>query len=423
VGTLRFVRQFGFVGTTLVLLLQPGANARVAAGSPPQSAAVSSAAPRATNVTRDAQRRSGAGVGDARVVIETPAASATLPSSFAVEGWAIDPDAATGSGVDAIEIYAYPNFGSGQPAYALGAAQYGLSRPDVGAAFGSRFTPSGFHLDAAGLLTGQYRIIVFAHTVSTNSFSAYMFADVSIAPLRALTIDAPADSAVVNQGFMMTGWALDTGATSGTGIDAIHVYVSSNDGADPLAFLGVATLGFARTDIGATYGKSFTPSGYAFTVNGLDAGPYVLYAFAHSTVTNSFCLVATRHITVQATTFMSIDVPAAGSTAASRTFWVAGWAIDRAASSGTGIDALHIYAYPDPGSGRAPIFLGVATVGYSREDIAAAFGAQFSTAGYGLFVNADASGLAAGTYQIVVWAHSSAANAFTRSASVQVRLP
>jgi hypothetical protein len=37
---------------------------------------------------------------------------------------------------------------------------------------------------------------------------------------------------------------------------------------------------------------------------------------------------------------------------------VGGWAVDLGAPSGTGVTAIQLWAYPNPGSGQAPIFGG-----------------------------------------------------------------
>ena len=83
-----------------------------------------------------------------------------------------------------------------------------------------------------------------------------------------------------------------------------------------------------------------------------------------------------------------------------------GWSIDRAAGGGTGVDALHVYAFPDPADGRAPIFLGVASVGIARPDVAALYGAQYEPSGYSLVVDVAAAGLTPGSYKIAVHSHS-----------------
>jgi hypothetical protein len=99
--------------------------------------------------------------------------------------------------------------------------------------------------------------------------------------------------------------------------------------------------------------------------------------------------------------FMWNDIPASGATVPT-SFTMAGWAIDRGAPWGTGVDTLHVWAYPNPGSGAAPIWVGVATYGFPRPDVGAVFGARFSNPGYAINV----STLPPGYYQIVLYAHN-----------------
>jgi hypothetical protein len=355
------------------------------------------------------------------MTLESPGASAVLPSSFTATGWALDPAAPSGTGVDAIQIYAYHNFGSGEAAQFLGNADYGLPRNDVAGSYGEQFADSGFSLDVARLATGSYRLFVFAHNVATNGYTAYVYADVFVAPFSGIAIDAPGEGAIATSAFEVGGWALDNQAQSGSGVDAIHVYIAPNGGG--LVFLGVASLGWTRSDVAAAYGAQFAQSGYHFTVTGMPPGDYVLYLYGHKTTTNSFDLVASRPVRVAAQTLISIDAPAPESTLGNRAFAVSGWALDRASVEGSGVDTLHVYAFPDPGSGRAPIFLGAATVGYARSDVAAAYGNQYDKSGYALIVDADAIGLPPGVYDLVVWAHSSVSGSFTAVALVRIRLP
>ena len=69
-----------------------------------------------------------------------------------------------------MHVWIYPNGGAGTPFFA-GVANYGVSRSDVGAIFGTRFTPSGFELDVDGLASGNYLIAVFAHSTVSNTFA------------------------------------------------------------------------------------------------------------------------------------------------------------------------------------------------------------------------------------------------------------
>jgi hypothetical protein len=109
---------------------------------------------------------------------------------------------------------------------------------------------------------------------------------------------------------------------------------------------------------------------------------------------------------------MWVDTPANGS-AVNQTFTVAGWAVDLAAASGTGVSTLHVWAYPS--SGAPAIFLGVPTYGGARPDVAAAFGAQFTNSGYSLTTS-----LAPGGYQIVAYAWSTVAGTFNQAYAVNV---
>ena len=88
--------------------------------------------------------------------VDTPTPGATLTSAFEVGGWAIDTGAPTGTGVDAVQFYVFPNAGAA-PGVFIGQGSYGWRAPDVGAAFGSRFTNSGYHFTITGLGPGPVR--------------------------------------------------------------------------------------------------------------------------------------------------------------------------------------------------------------------------------------------------------------------------
>ena len=66
-----------------------------------------------------------------------------------------------------------------------------------------------------------------------------------------------------------------------------------------------------------------------------------------------------------------IDAPRAQQELA-QPFALGGWAADLDAASGPGIDTLHVWAYPL--TGGAPVFLGMATYGGARPDVAAIHG-------------------------------------------------
>ena len=81
-------------------------------------------------------------------------------------------------------------------------------------------------------------------------------------------------------------------------------------------------------------------------------------------------------------------------------FVIAGWAIDLDDEVGTGIDTLHVWAYPL--AGGDPIFVGAAAYGGARPDVAALHGNRFKPSGFSLTVQ----GLTPGNYDLAVFGWS-----------------
>jgi streptogramin lyase len=111
---------------------------------------------------------------------------------------------------------------------------------------------------------------------------------------------------------------------------------------------------------------------------------------------------------------MYIDRPGPETTVGQR-FTIVGWAFDpNGPSSGVGIDSLHVWAHPVDGS--APVWIGVAKPGGVRPDVAWVHGARYLRSGFAI----EAGGLAPGTYDIAVYAHSIAGNRFSVAQAVRV---
>ncbi len=210
--------------------------------------------------------------------------------------------------------------------------------------------------------------------------------------------------------FVVTGWAIDENASSNrsavgdTGVDGIHVWAHPASGA-PI-FVGTATRGFNRPDVVALYGLKYQISGFQITIGNLPSGAYTLVIYAHSSRSDSFSNAQPVGVIVQqAPARIVIDGP--GVTAAVP-FTVGGWAVDPAGggSGGPGVDAVHIWAYPDGGSG--PLFVGAAQTGIARSDVGAYLGSAFATSGFQL-ANAW---LPPGSYTLAVFARSSATGQF-----------
>ena len=233
-----------------------------------------------------------------------------------------------------------------------------------------------------------------------------------------MNLDRPAtNNVVLGTQIDISGWAFDSGATTGTGIDAVHVYAFPVSGA-PAIFLGAATMGVSRTDVGAYFGQArYNTSGFSLLGSLTTPGAYDIRAYGHSTVANAFNVGQSVRITVRASRpLMWVDTPTNNSTRPG-TFAVAGWALDLGSSSGSGIDAVHIWAFPT--NGAPPQFFGAATVGAPRPDVAGAFGgAQFGNAGF-----TAVGSLGAGDYDLVVFARSTLADAFNNVQVVRVHVP
>lgn len=113
-----------------------------------------------------------------QVVIDAPRAHAAVSGPFLIGGWAVDLDAAEGTGVTTLYAWAYPAAG-GAP-IVLGATAYGGARPDVAAVHGDRFKDSGFGLIAHGLPAGDYDLALFAWSTETMNFIAPSVVRVSV---------------------------------------------------------------------------------------------------------------------------------------------------------------------------------------------------------------------------------------------------
>lgn len=96
---------------------------------------------------------------------------------------------------------------------------------------------------------------------------------------------------------------------------------------------------------------------------------------------------------------MHLDTPWAGQTVSSP-FVLAGWALDPAAWTGSGIGTIHVWAQRVDAPGVEPAFLGVAALTGERPDVGATFGRQFDRSGFSLTVEE----LPPGVYDVTAYA-------------------
>jgi glucose/arabinose dehydrogenase len=221
------------------------------------------------------------------------------PSSFAqpftVTGWAVDTSAASDPGIDAIQVWAYPNPGSSQPPLFVGAGEYGRTRSDVAGRFGSAFAASGYAISVRGLAPGRYQLVVFARSTATDLYKP-VSRIATILPSARMFVDIPRAGASVASRFRVAGWALDASAAAGTGVDAIHVWAYPAGGGAPV-FVAANPTFVPRPDVGAIFGPAFTPSGFQLE-GSLAPGAWTLVVYARSTRTLTFTQAVAVPITI-----------------------------------------------------------------------------------------------------------------------------
>jgi hypothetical protein len=94
--------------------------------------------------------------------IDVPRDGETVAGLVKVAGWALDPQAAIGSGIGAVHVWAQRRDLPGAWPEFLGAAALGGARPDVAQAFGPQFAHAAFDLATTTLASGQYALTVYA---------------------------------------------------------------------------------------------------------------------------------------------------------------------------------------------------------------------------------------------------------------------
>ena len=109
-----------------------------------------------------------------------PVADSLLTQPFAVGGWAVDVAATAGSGIDAVEVWAYPEPGPDVAPIPLGLAEYGGERVGVGATFGPEFTRSGYGLIADGLPPGRYDLAILSRIAMSGAFNSARLVEVTL---------------------------------------------------------------------------------------------------------------------------------------------------------------------------------------------------------------------------------------------------
>ncbi|MCL4534276.1 MAG: cohesin domain-containing protein [Bacteroidetes bacterium] len=233
-------------------------------------------------------------------------------------------------------------------------------------------------------------------------------------------ITAPVSGTMPTQPFDIVGWAIDRGASSGTGVTAVGLYAIAQPSGS-VTSLGLASYGEARSDVASSYGSQFLNSGFRKTVSGgtLSPGSYKLRAYAYSTVAGAWNSNDDVLVTIGGGSNPLIDITAPVSgTMPTQPFDIVGWAIDRGASSGTGVTAVGLYAIAQP-SGSVTS-LGLASYGEARSDVASSYGSQFLNSGFRKTVSGGT--LSPGSYKLRAYAYSTVAGAWNSNDDATVSI-
>jgi photosystem II stability/assembly factor-like uncharacterized protein/cytoskeletal protein CcmA (bactofilin family) len=269
------------------------------------------------------------------------ASAAGSTGKINVSGWAIDPNAGTGS----IDVHFYVN---GQFKGAITADQ---SRPDIGAAYPAYGANHGF--------SGQLDAVATSNTVCAyginkpgspggNVLLGCRAVSVQVNPFGSFD-SAYADSA--NGKLNVSGWAIDPNA--GTGSTDVHFYVNGQ-------FKGAITADGSRADLDAIF--PYGPNhGFSGQIDNAGTGNNTICAYGINTGAGGNVLLGCRVVNVPTgNPFGSFD---GASDASFGKINVSGWAIDPNAGTGS-IDA-HFYVNG--------VFKGALTADGSRSDLDAIF--------------------------------------------------
>jgi hypothetical protein len=204
------------------------------------------------------------------VHVDSPTAGAVVSGTVTVAGWAIDNATSVGMAISSVQVNI--------DGVLVGTASYGVSRPDVCAAYAGRVgCPNvgfSYALNTATLTPGTHTITVMATdsdgTPDTGSSSVTI--TVTAAP-PSVHIDAPAGGAMVSGVVTVAGWAIDNVTAVGTAISSVQVLVDGTT-------VGTATYSIARPDVCAVYpGRAGCPNvgfTYQFNTAALAAGTHTL---------------------------------------------------------------------------------------------------------------------------------------------------
>lgn len=332
------------------------------------------------------------------VAIDAPAEGALATPPFAISGWAVDTRAVATTGIDAVAVYT----GSMSAPTLLGYASF-EARPDVAAAYQRPgYANAGYRFSVSALPSGAQQLGLMVHSTVSNAWHGPYVRNVVIPAAPVVTVDAIATGV---QAFVLRGLAGDPASVSVPGISNVEIWADPTSGG-PSVLVGPASLGFYRPDA-AVYGSQYLYSGWERTVRGLSPASYVFRARALSSVSGIWGQAVSSAVGVANDPRIFVEAPA-NNAQVTTPVSVVGAVADLAASSGSGMSAVHVYVRP---VGGAAIYAGQAVPNLPRPDLQVHVGnnPQFLNIGFQI----SNLPIPVGTYDLLTYANSLVSNQWT----------
>jgi hypothetical protein len=334
----------------------------------------------------------------ARAALDAPAPGATLQGAVTVSGWALDFAGPSGTGVSEVQVWI--------DGALHGRADYGHWRADMANALGDRFGPIGFSYpwDTTTVGNGSHHLDIRAHTTA-RGWQSVISRQVQVnnghCDLRQ-ALDVPANGATVSGNVTFSGWALDLGSASGTGVDKVGFWLGGPQGQG--AFIGETDDFYYRPDLAQGLGARFGMSGYRFDWDSrtVGNGAQTVYVYAHSPGCG-WSTPSQRVINVQnsaCNVILALDVPVDHSHVPGD-LRIGGWVVDTQSASGTGIERVEFWLDGPRGQGT---WVGSQSSFDYRPDIAGLLGSRFGHSGFRL--EWSTAGISNGAHTLYAYARS-----------------
>jgi hypothetical protein len=317
------------------------------------------------------------------VLIDSLTSGAVVSGNITVGGWAIDNTPANGP-IGGVNVLVDGNL--------VGAATYGISRPDVCAVYpsaaGCPNVGFSFMLNTKTLAPGSHTLTAVATNSNLPAGAGSWTINITVVALLTVTIESPVPGSTVAGNVAISGWALDT--TNSSPAAAISSVLVSLDGLLPVA----AMYGISRPDVCALYsGGAGCPNvGFLFTLNttSLTPGNHTVNVTARDSDNPPNAASSNVTINIGSGHSFNLDTPANGSVV-SGVVTISGWAL---APAGTQINAIKVYLDGNQ--------IGLGNYGVLRPDVCAVYPGGTGCPNVGFSFYLDTTSLSPGLHTIGV---------------------